>query len=149
MVCALCPLLRSPSGCLPPINFGRRRTITYDIVPYPPYVLIQSAPTDPTPSPPSSEQPKQEKRDEAEPKDQQVDKDTPPPPAPQGGAQGGRPADAGESKKDVKETSKPVPEKKESKPKPKEEKPSTSPVAGSRNETRVRLLPFLFALPVI
>lgn len=49
----------------------------------------------------------------------------------------------------MKETSKPAPEKKESKPKPKEEKPSTPPVAGSRNETRVRLLPFLFALPVI
>ncbi|EIM89011.1 dihydrolipoamide succinyltransferase [Stereum hirsutum FP-91666 SS1] len=97
------------------------------------------APTDPTPSPPSSEQPKQEKADEAEPKDQQVDKDTPPPPAPQGGAQGGRPSDAGESKKDVKETSKPAPEKKESKPKAKEEKPSTPPVAGSRNETRVKM----------
>lgn len=81
-----------------------------------------------------SEEPK-ETKDAAEPKDQQVDKSTPPPPAPSpeevrkpdpAGVQGGT------AKKEVKETSKPAP--KESK------QPTPTPrVPGSRGETRVKM----------
>ncbi|KAI0828721.1 dihydrolipoamide succinyltransferase [Trametes gibbosa] len=76
-----------------------------------------------------------ETKDAAEPKDQQVDKSTPPPPSPSpeqvrkpdpAGAQGGA------AKKEVKETSKPA--SKESK------QPTPTPrVPGSRSETRVKM----------
>ncbi|KAH9852307.1 dihydrolipoyllysine-residue succinyltransferase 1 [Lenzites betulinus] len=76
-----------------------------------------------------------ETKDATEPKDQQVDKSTPPPPAPSpeevrkpdpAGVQGGT------AKKEVKETSKPAP--KESK------QPTPTPrVPGSRGETRVKM----------
>ncbi|KAI0763512.1 dihydrolipoamide succinyltransferase [Trametes elegans] len=79
-----------------------------------------------------------ETQDPSEPKDQQVDKSTPPPPAPTpeqirkpdpAGVQGGT------AKKEVKETSKPAPAPKESK-----EQPAPTPrVPGSRNETRVKM----------
>ncbi|OSD05196.1 dihydrolipoamide succinyltransferase [Trametes coccinea BRFM310] len=79
-----------------------------------------------------------ETRDPAEPKDQQVEKGTPPPPSPTpeqvrkpdpAGVQGGT------AKKDLKETSKPAPAPKEAK-----EQPAPTPrVPGSRNETRVKM----------
>ncbi|KAI0324772.1 dihydrolipoamide succinyltransferase [Cubamyces sp. BRFM 1775] len=81
-----------------------------------------------------------EKKDPTEPKDQQVEKGTPPPPSPTpeqvrkpdpAGVQGGT------AKKEVKETSKPAPA-----PAPKEAKEQSAPtprVAGSRNETRVKM----------
>ncbi|CDO74654.1 hypothetical protein BN946_scf184272.g2 [Trametes cinnabarina] len=81
-----------------------------------------------------------ETRDSSEPKDQQVEKGTPPPPSPTpeqvrkpdpAGVQGGT------AKKEVKETSKPA-----TAPAPKEtkEQPASTPrVPGSRNETRVKM----------
>ncbi|ETW78086.1 hypothetical protein HETIRDRAFT_411257 [Heterobasidion irregulare TC 32-1] len=92
------------------------------------------APIDPTPSPSSSESPKdlpKETKDAAEPADQQLNKQTPPPPPPSGGVQGGVPTEGQkkDSKKELKETSKPS----------KEQKASPPQVAGSRNETRVKM----------
>ncbi|PCH35069.1 dihydrolipoamide succinyltransferase [Wolfiporia cocos MD-104 SS10] len=82
--------------------------------------------------------PAKETKDKAEPKDQQVEKGTPPPPKPaqedvrakdQAGVQGVQ------AKKEVKETSKPAP----APPKGKEEKPAAPRVAGARTETRVKM----------
>ena len=81
--------------------------------------------------------------DKTEPKDQQVEKGTPPPPEPskeevrqedKAGVQ------EGTEKKEVKEASKPPPPK-ESKPAPQEKKsePAPTPALGSRGETRVKM----------
>ncbi|EIW54971.1 dihydrolipoamide succinyltransferase [Trametes versicolor FP-101664 SS1] len=90
-------------------------------------------------APAPKEQKSEEVKDSSEPKDQQVEKGTPPPPAPSP-EQIRKPDDAGvqegTAKKEVKETSKPAPApKKEAK-----EQPAPAPrVPGSRNETRVKM----------
>ncbi|KIJ61512.1 hypothetical protein HYDPIDRAFT_176919 [Hydnomerulius pinastri MD-312] len=87
----------------------------------------------------TSEEPKElsessKKTDSEEPKDQQVDKATPTPPAPSEADKrsGGIPSEGPkESKKEL---------KKESKPASKDDKPAAAPKApGSRNETRVKM----------
>ncbi len=89
---------------------------------------------------PAPKEPKSEEvKDSSEPKDQQVEKGTPPPPAPSP-EQVRKPDPAGvqegTAKKEVKETSIPAPApKKEAK-----EQPVPAPrVPGSRNETRVKM----------
>lgn len=90
-------------------------------------------------APAPKEEKSEEAKDSSEPKDQQVEKGTPPPPAPSP-EQIRKPDPAGvqegTAKKEVKETSKPAPApKKEAK-----EQPAPAPrVPGSRNETRVKM----------
>lgn len=96
---------------------------------------------------PKEESPKQDVADKAEPKDQQVDKTAPTPPPPSkedvrskdtAGVQGGS------AKKEVKEIPKAPKQEKEIPKAPKQEKeapkqPAPPRVAGSRNETRVKM----------
>ncbi|KAI0049172.1 dihydrolipoamide succinyltransferase [Auriscalpium vulgare] len=114
-------------------------TVGQELFRYEPGAAGEGAPCPPLyPSP--KDLPEEGKKDKAEPGDQQVEKELPPPPAPKGGPEptAAAPSDQKGSKKEVKE-SKPAKEAKpakESKP-AKEAKPAPAP--GSRGETRVKM----------
>ncbi|THH19278.1 hypothetical protein EW146_g1851 [Bondarzewia mesenterica] len=106
-------------------------TVGQDLFRFEPGAAGEAAPSAPTPSPPSPEaEVSKEGRVKAatEPKEQPVEKKAPPPPTPSGAPKGGVPTEG--QKKELKKPSKPA----------KEEKvPAPAPVAGSRNETRVKM----------